>query len=324
MTGKAVCTANNTDVYILNGNTITTTLTSGSNSYGSFSGGECMNRGLAINGVSNQAVITEGLTPSPSGSGIQFLDLASETFIGATIPLLNEVSEDITIDPARSLIASPNEDGVYDLLQFTSAGTVSEYGNGVYAGEFDSAAEDCSTGIGLASIEFTDNIYLADFTQAAFTAAAPASWSAPQAVIPLNTNPYPDFVDFAGTTGIAVAPGASHLAVVTSEFGGSTIAVLQLPASAGSGTPALVDYAFAQLPGGFQSGLDPHTITAYTSPNNGKAYGLLANGYFATPTGLWVVNLEALLSAPRDSSNPNAVDPTYDLVAHGIVTIIPL
>jgi hypothetical protein len=110
--------------------------------------------------------------------------------------------------------------------------------------------------------------------------------------------------------------------VITGEFGGSTFAVLQLPATSGSGTPALVDYAVAEMPGGFSSGFDPHTMTAYTSPNNGKAYGLFSN---APPvTSLWVVDMEALLAAPRDVSNPNAVDPTFDLIAHGIVTVIPL
>ena len=118
-----------------------------------------------------------------------------------------------------------------------------------------------------------------------------------------------------------MAPGGSHLGVVTGEFGGSTIAVLQLPATAGSGTPALVDYAVAALPPPFSSGLDPHTMTAYTSPNDGKAYGLFSND---GATGLWVVDLEALLSAPRDPSNAHAVLSGYDLVAHGIVTVIPL
>jgi len=319
-TGKAVCTANNTDVYLLTGSTLTTTLTSGATGTAGFSGGSCMNCGLAINGVTHQAVITEGLSGSPSGTGIQFLDLTSNTF-GPAIPTANEVSEDITIDPARGLIASPNEGSTYDLIQFTAADTTSEFAKFVGAGEFDSAAEDCSTGIGLAAIEFTENVYLTDFTQAVFTPGAPGTWTAPQAIVPLTTSPYAGFA--AGTCGLAVAPGGSHLAVVTGEFGGNTFAVLQLPATSGSGTPALTDYAVAALPGGFSGGLDPHTMTAYTSPNNGKAYALFANGDFTPPTSLWVVDMEALLAAPRDPSNPNAVLPSYDLVAAHIVTIIP-
>lgn len=319
VTGTAVCTANNTDVYILTGNTLTHSLTSGSTAYSGFSGGSCMNCGLAINGVTNEAVITEGLSGSPSGSGIQFLHLSDNTF-GAPVPLSKEISEDITIDPARGLIVSPNEQGYYNLIQFTATDATTEFNNYTGVIYLDSAAEDCSTGIGLSSYELGNDVFLTDFTQAAFTAGTPGTWTGPQVLSPLNVFPYSSFS--AGTDGIAVAPGNSHLAVITGEFGGNTIAVLQLPSTSGSGTPALVDYAVAALPDGFSSGYDPHTMTAYTSPNNGKAYGLFSN---APPvSALWVVDMEALLAAPRDASNPHAVDPTYDLVAHGIVTIITL
>jgi len=317
LTGKAVCIANDADVYLLRGHALTDTLTSGSTAISSFSGGNCMNCGLAIDGVKNLAVITEGLGHGPSGSGIQFLFLESNTF-GAPIELAHKPSEDITIDPGRGVILSPDEQGVYNLLPYR-AGAVLQYANGVFAGELDSAAEDCSTGLALSSIEFTENVYLANLDQATFDLGTGA-WTAPHVVLPLDTSPYPEFS--AGTTGIAVAPGGSHLAAITGEFGGNIFAVLQLPSTAGTGTPALVDYAVAALPGDYSAGLDPHTMTAYTSPNNGKAYGLFSN---APPvSGLWVVDMEALLSAPRDASNPHAVDPTYDLIAHDIVTIIPL
>ena len=55
------------------------------------------------------------------------------------------------------------------------------------------------------------------------------------------------------------------------------VAVFQLPATSGSEHPVSC-YAGAYLPntplGTFSAGYDPHTITAYTSPNNGKAYVL--------------------------------------------------
>jgi hypothetical protein len=317
-TGTAVCTANDTHVYIINGTTLSATLTSGATSYAGFSGGDCENCGLAINGVTHQAVITEGQSGSPSGSGIQFLDLTSNTF-GPPIPLYREVSEDITIDPARGLIVSPDEDGYYNLIQFTATDTTKEFNMATAYSYFDSAAEDCSTGIGLSSYELGNYVFLTDLTQAAFTAGTPGTWTGPLAFVPLDVYPYASFS--AGTDGIAVAPGNSHLATIQGEFGGNTFAVLQLPATSGSGTPALVDYAVAAMPGGYSAGYDPHTMTAYTSPNTGKAYGLFTN-YAAS--SLWVVDLEALLSAPRDPSNANAVLSTYDLVGHGIVTIIPL
>src|SRR5437588_2985515 len=45
VTGTTVCTANNTDVYLLSGTTLTTTLTSGGSGLITFSGGSCTNCG---------------------------------------------------------------------------------------------------------------------------------------------------------------------------------------------------------------------------------------------------------------------------------------
>jgi hypothetical protein len=121
------------------------------------------------------------------------------------------------------------------------------------------------------------------------------------------------------------------LAVTTGEFGGNTFAVLRLPSKSGSGTPALVGYASAEIPpnpaggsspcaGGFTAGYDPHTITAYTSPNNGKAYAVFAgfNGVSppfdaSPPNCLVTVDLQAVLDAPRGGAScgagPNVVCP---------------
>jgi hypothetical protein len=75
--------------------------------------------------------------------------------------------------------------------------------------------------------------------------------------------------------------------------------------------------------------LDPHTITAYVSPNNGKAYAVLANTtpYFAgtniggPPIWIAVIDIKALLAAPRQSSKfgPNNVASSVDLIGSGIV-----
>jgi hypothetical protein len=182
-------------------------------------------------------------------------------------------------------------------------------------GVFDSAAEDCSTGIALASSEFTNNVYITDLTQAVFVPGAPGTWTAPEQVVPLDTSVYGGFS--AGTSGISVAPGSAHLGIVTGEFGGDVFAVLKLPATSGSGTPGFVDYALAAIPFGFSSGLDPHTVTAYTSANDGKAYGLLASGL--PPTFLVRVDLSCVLSAPR-LGGPHASNPAF---TGGCFTLIP-
>jgi hypothetical protein len=121
-TGETVCVANHTDVYTLMGTTLTGLLTSGSNSFAGFSGGTCENCGVAIDALGNRAVIAMGLSPSPSGSGLQYLNLGPPPSFGAPFPTVNQVSEDISIDPTRALILSPNEADNYDLLQTTGGG----------------------------------------------------------------------------------------------------------------------------------------------------------------------------------------------------------
>ncbi len=47
---------------------------------------------------------------------------------------------------------------------------------------------------------------------------------------------------------------------------------------------------------GFSAGFDPHTITAYTSPNSGKSYAVFADYEFGSgsaPTYLGVVDWRA-------------------------------
>lgn len=328
VTGQTVCTANNTDVYLITGSTLNKTLTSSSNSFAGFSGGDCENCGIAINPLTNTAYVEMGYN---GVDAIQPLNLNTNVFTTPT-QMSHSVSENISVDPTRNLILSPGEDGVYDLLQIGSTGSLTEYGNSV-GGELDSAAEDCSTGIALASVEFTDDVFIVDLTQAKFTSGSPGTWTAPNQFVSV-----PDFENFeAGTNGISVVPGNSHLGIVTGEFGGNEFGVLSLPATAGSGTPNLVDWAGATIPSTpdgvtFQAGYDPHTITAYVSPNSQKAYGLIADWATGEPTYLAVIDLKALLAAPRKagvdaggnpcSSCTHSVDPSYDLVAHGVITFV--
>ncbi len=330
VTGETVCTANNTDVYLITGSTLNETLTSGGNGLAGFSGGKCTNCGVAINAVTNTAVITIGLSSAISSSGIQFLDLANNAF-STPVPAVNEVSEDILWDPGRNLILSPNESGVYDLFQTSSSSSTPEFGNPV-GGQLDSAAEDCLTGIAMATDEFTSNLFITDLTQAKFTPGSPGSWTAPNMFLNI-----PDFNPFvageAGTDGIAVAPG-SHVGIVTGEFpsppsSGNAIIAIQLPSTSGSGVPTLVDWVVAVLPNDpdgnvFSMGCDPHTVTAYVSPNTGAAMGLVTD-YGATPCSLGgtpsflgLINLQALLFAPRNPGTHTAISP----LPAGVVTFV--
>ena len=320
-TGETVCTGNNTDVFLITGTSITNTLTSGSNSFAGFSGGSCKNCGVAIDATANRAFIAMGLSGSSSGDGIQLLNLATNAF-STPSPTVNVVSEDVSIDPSRHLILSPGERGVYTLYQVSaSTGALTEFSNNISGGLLDSAAEDCTTGIALSTREGTLELFLADLTQATLTPGSPAgTWTAPG-----QFQTFPEFSGMgAGTCGISVAPGSSHLGIVAGEFGSNRIGVIKLPSTSGSGTPGVVDYAAFNLPAEpngatFSLGFDPHTVTAYTSPNNGKAYGVAANS--PPPSFLAVVDLAAALAAPRTAGTHN-IDPTYNLITNGVVRYV--
>ena len=195
-------------------------------------------------------------------------------------------------------------------------------------GEFDSAAEDCSTGIALSTVENTGQLFIADLEQAVFTPGTPSgTWTDPGSQV----QNFPEFLQlFAGTSGAAVAAG-SHIAEIAGEFGGSPFGAVELPSTSGSGTPAVVDYIECNVPDDpsgtpWAMGLDPHTSTAYTSPNTGDAMALFANS--APPTFLAVIDLTKLLNpaiVPRITNGfptANTCDPTVDLVAAGVVSFV--
>lgn len=88
--------------------------------------------------------------------------------------------------------------------------------------------------------------------------------------------------------------------------------------------PALIEHV-ANLPSTpdgnpFSMGYDPHTITAYTSPNDGRAYAVVADWISGYPTYLAVIDLQKLLAAPR--SDAHDVSSTYDLIANGVVRYV--
>jgi len=337
-TGETVCIDNYTDIYLINGTTLSATLNSAANTYASFSGGDCENCTVAVNeaaGTKGQAVIGIGYSSAPGGSALQFLDLATNT-LGPPVLMNYLTSEDILWDPFLNTVLSPDEEGSYNLYSVTGSGvpgpaSVTELSN--YQGNyFDSAAEDCTTHIALSSIEaYPTGFYITDLTQKTVSNGTYTS--------PGQYFSAPEFQQFsAATDGIAVAPGSTHLAVITGEFGGNQFGAISLPATSGTGTPAPADYVAAVLPSspdgcGYSSGYDPHTTTAYTSPNNGKAYGVLADWQTGSPDYLAVVDLAALLAAPRVSgiypdgsycpNCTNVVNPAYDLVANGVVKYIP-
>jgi hypothetical protein len=235
---------------------------------------------------------------------------------------VNAISEGIEADPCHGIVLSPSEQGTFDVLN-TSGAFITEFANVVSGSPaFESAAEDCTTGISVSSIETTNTVFITDLSQATFTPGLPTgTWTAPSQILT-----FPEFSGFSnGTDGISV-PQGSHLAIITGEGDGNQFGALQLPATSGVGTPAVVDYAAAILPSTpdghlFEQGSEPHTIAAYTSPNNGKVYGVMSSGFEVPATYLAVIDLQALLTAPRTPTT-HTVDPSYDLLAHGVVRYV--
>ena len=319
-THQTVCVANGTDVYVVAGSTIVNTMTSAGKGQLNFTGGSCTTCGVAIDGLNNIAWLAIANGGTDVG-GFQAIDLSGGSiFGGATVvPAGGDTSEDIAVDPLRHLLLSPNEAANYQLVNTRTNAVYDYFING--AGEdFDSAAEDCTTGIALTTSEFTGLMILVDLTQATFTKGTPrGTWSAPTTV-----SNFPEFASLgAGTSGVVVPPGA-HLAMVTGEFGGDLVGAMRLPSTSGSGSPVAPDYVAMHIPKApdgtfFEMGMDPHTATAYISPNTGRAFGLLANGDGVNPTWLAIIDIEAMLSAPRLG---HTVDTSYDLVAHGVVSFI--
>jgi hypothetical protein len=332
-TGQVVCTANSTSVYLISGTTLTNTLTSGLTGTASFSGGSCHNCGVAINALSNTAAIAGGAPPPTVGSGdaVQILNLSSNTF-QTPFKMQRSVSEDISIDAGRNLILSPSESPQnYTLLSTnsTTGAVTGEFDRAITTGgEPDSAAEDCSTGIALSSVEFTSSVYLADLSQSTLTPGSPAgSWTSP---FTLFTFTGQSLSFSAGTSGITVAPGGSHLAIVTGEFGGNTFGIMQLQPASGTGgaAPTVVDWVVGVMPNtpdgiAFSAGFDPHTVTAYTSPNTGKAIALYSDWFPGTPKFIGVIDMAAALAAPRAASpNNHQIASTVNLITSGIVSYV--
>ena len=189
--------------------------------------------------------------------------------------------------------------------------------------ELDSGAEDCTTRIALSTVETlvgSSYLFISDLSQAnSFL----NTWTAPEQFVS-----FPEFNVFQyGTNALVVAPG-SQLAIVTSELSDPHLAVVRLPSSAGagSGTPMFQDYAFATMPdittippfGPFNVGADPHVVTAYVSPNDGRAYAVVTNwkGDLSASTHVAVIDLQKVLDAPRFCMNgvcSHFVDPSYDM-----------
>jgi hypothetical protein len=274
-TGETVCTGNGNSVYEFNGTTLTTTVTSGGTGTISFSGGTCTDCGVVMDSLHNRALIGMSVAGAP---GFQFLNLGSNTFGSAFASPAGAISEDPVVDPSRNLLLSASENGNFEVANVSNPAAPVFYESATGNAEPDATAEDCSTGIVLAGAEYSSpsSVFIADLTQATLTPGSPGTWSAPS-----QNQTLADSTLLFGPTGIGIAQG-THTGVLASEFGGDKITAVALPTTSGSGTPAIQDWvtcSLGQTPDTilWGEGDDPHTVSAYQSPSNGDAIGLLSS-----------------------------------------------
>jgi hypothetical protein len=319
ITGQTIATANNNHVYIMKGTGLDPSvspnpLTDAGTGTISFSGGFPTTSGVAMDAIHNRAVLGLSIAGAP---GFQFLDLGSSTFEPAFVSPSGAISEDPLIDPTRNLLLSPSERNNYEIVNVATSTSPTFFENSPIAsgGELDSAGEDCATGIALAPAEFASNVFIADLTQATFTPGAPSgTWTAPSQVQTLSESTLS-----AGASGISVAQG-THTGLVTGEFGGESLTAIKLPTTSGSGTPAISDWVTCSI-SGFSMGDDPHTVTAYQSPNGGDAIGLLANG---GATELARVDLTKMLdptTVPRTAGGHGCASGTLPAAAASLISV---
>jgi hypothetical protein len=253
-----------------------------------------------------------------TAGGYALFDHNGSHALGRTVAALP--SENFGYDPTKNRVFSPR----YGNGAGPSLDVVDIPGGKVYAldspppmAEPDHGAVDISTEIAIATEEAGAVIYLVDLSSASMDAPAAGSFQAPQAVIWLSSS-IPGRL-----SGVAVEPG-SHLAFLAADVG-VTMAVAQLPTSRGDPL-AVGDHVVAVVPATptgspWYGAGDPHGIAVFTLPGSSTPYGLLMND---SRRWLAVVDLQALLKAPRNATDANSIAPGHDLVTTGVVTFYPI
>ena len=316
ITGQTVCVSNGTEVYVLKGTGLDPSvspnpLTDGATGTIGFSGGFPSTADVSMDATHNRALIA--LSVGGIG-GFQFLDLGTHTFEApfTTGNSNGNISEDPLIDPVHNLVLSASEDNNFETVNVANSTSPQFFENqiGGVSGEFDSTSEDCSTGIVLAPAEFSDpsQVAIADIEnpgtvpEAVFTPGSPGSWTAPEQVQTLTGSSLS-----AGPSGSAVAQG-TDTGVVSGEFGGDGLTALALPTDSGNGvTPSISNWVSCEVGNGFNMGDDPHTLTAYQSPNTGDAMALLVD---EGTSQLAVVDLTKMLNPSTVPSTGNVCNST--------------
>jgi hypothetical protein len=359
--GEVVCTDNANGIYLINGNALSSTLMSGGMNQEQFSflGGLCTTCGVLVDTAHNRAILSiannPAAGPSPSASpssspspsagpgAYQILNLSNNTLsTPINPPATDMIAESFGFDTSGNLILSADESGFFDLIDITNPASPIPYqfAGGNQGMEFDSSAVD-STRIAIAGSEFGGNLFIADLSRATFsTQTSPPTWNAPSQIqsVPEFGSAFGYFAS--GLTGLAIASGTNET-FLEDEFGfagdGAGIGVIKLPSTAGSGTPAATDWVVAHMPttpdgAQWNMPLDPHGLTAARA-NIAITGGAVGSG--ATPKGigfvinnertyLAIVDMDALLAAPRAAADAKQLDPNFTPLQSNLIAYVPI
>src|SRR3989441_3650471 len=271
-TGQTVCTANNTDVYLISVTSLQSTLKSGGSGMAMYLEGNCTNCGVTMDPFSNRAVIGLNLSQSPPVAGFQILNLGPspkfEAPLASQAPNVDgtgqQISGGILIDPMRNLILSPNEHTNYEIVKLANDNDDKKgdddkdkkdkdkdngkadknrpaFFENVFPNSpaFGSAAADCTGGTIMATLIQQDpsQIYIADLSKVRATPGSPAgTWQVSPKNSQIQTLSESHLSQ--GANGIAIVQNA-NTGILTGEFGfdafGGNITALDLSKKSGKG-----------------------------------------------------------------------------------------
>jgi hypothetical protein len=186
--------------------------------------------------------------------------------------------------------------------------------------EPDQGAVDTSTNVGVAVNEFDQTATLVPLAQATLNSPAAGQFSDAGVTTPVLTS---SLTPGCGTNISDVAVDSqSHFAFFTGEFC-ADIGMAVMPATAAS-TMAYSDWVFVNLPSQpdgqpWNGSGDPHALATFNLPSICPDCGAVFN---SSGSYTAVVDLNKLKAAPRDTTDPNLVAGTYDMICSGLVTFI--
>jgi hypothetical protein len=364
--GEVVCSGQAGDFNLITGAGTVTSIPAG-NVTNNYAGGDCQGCGAEVdNGLG-----TKGLGIMSTGNGFTTLDLSATSpvpsaFFGAPYqqagaPTGNEpVGVNFGYDPINHKIlnanyqvtntttftSSPPDFQIFDISTPTTpvgydlSNAATFFASSAACGSNTPSTQlpetsAIDTGTQIAYVTFhtpsacfnspPNDIALFDLKQATF-ASSTHSWSTTGEAIQTLTG-----IGLNGIDPISIQ-SSNHVAIVSG--GSNAFGALALPATSGTGTPAIPDWVGANMPndpsGAAWVGWPvPDGLATYISPASSKPMGLMMNvGSGTGPTFLAIVDLQALLNTTttkRDPVNTHHVDSTVDgqaLITNGIVKFV--